>query len=97
MDPRSDNGMPSPPTDEPRPASAGGDYDFSLRREAMAVLRHKTGVIVDSNAANRSALRTMLSAIGASASASQAVTRRVRVDGFITMLVPTRPGCRNGK
>ena len=61
---RSDSGTPSAPTDEPRSAAAGGDYDFALRREAMAVLRHKTGVIVDSNAANRSALRTMLSAIG---------------------------------
>jgi CheY-like chemotaxis protein len=41
-----------------------GDFDFALRREAMSMLRHKAGVIVDSNPANRSALRTMLGAIG---------------------------------
>lgn len=45
------------------PAETGA-LDFALRNEAMAMLRHKVGVIVDPNAASRSALRTMLSAIG---------------------------------
>jgi DNA-binding response OmpR family regulator len=44
-------------------ADASG-FDSALRREAMAMLRHRVGIIVDSNAASRSALRAMLAAIG---------------------------------
>lgn len=40
------------------------EFDPNLRREALAMLRHKVGIIVDSNPASRSALRAMLSAIG---------------------------------
>jgi DNA-binding response OmpR family regulator len=40
------------------------DFDPTLRREALAMLRHKAGIIVDSNPASRSAMRAMLAAIG---------------------------------
>jgi DNA-binding response OmpR family regulator/predicted negative regulator of RcsB-dependent stress response len=55
--PANSDGAPAGPADK-------GGFDFVLRREALAVLRHKTGVIVDANPANRSAMRAMLSAIG---------------------------------
>ena len=60
----SDSSLPSPADNTPpRPADKGG-FDFVLRQEALAVLRHKTAVIVDANPANRSAMRAMLGAIG---------------------------------
>ena len=55
--PANSDGVPAGPADK-------SGFDFVLRREALAVLRHKTGVIVDANPANRSAMRAMLSAIG---------------------------------
>lgn len=63
-------------------ATAAGQYDFAVRREAMEMLRHKTGIIVDPNPASRTTLRTMLGAIGMvqvfqAASAADAL-RRVR-------------------
>ena len=45
---------------------ADNGFDPVLRNEARAMLRHKAGVIVDSNPATRSALRAMLAAIGMS-------------------------------
>ncbi len=42
----------------------GGGFDFELRREAMSMLKHKTGIIIDPNAANRASLRAMLGTIG---------------------------------
>jgi len=59
-----------------------GALDFALRNEAMAMLRHKAGLIVDPNAASRSALRAMLSAIGmvqvVQASGATDAVRRVK-------------------
>ncbi len=45
-------------------AGGGGGFDFELRREAMAMLKHKNGIIIDPNAANRASLRAMLGTIG---------------------------------
>ncbi len=45
-------------------AGRSGDFDFALRREALLMLKHKAGIIIDPNAASRSALRAMLGAIG---------------------------------
>lgn len=60
----SDSSTPASPAGVPTNSADKSGFDFVLRREALAVLRHKTGVIVDANPANRSALRAMLGAIG---------------------------------
>lgn len=57
-------GKPSGPFGTKTDQEKIGDFDFALRREAMSMLKHKNGIIVDPNAASRSALRAMLSSIG---------------------------------
>lgn len=59
-------------------AGRSSEFDFALRREALLMLKHKAGIIIDPNAASRSALRAMLGAIG--------MTQVVQVAGSVDAL-----------
>lgn len=48
----------------PGKAASAMGADFALRHEALLMLKHKTGLIIDPNPASRTALRAMLGAIG---------------------------------
>jgi DNA-binding response OmpR family regulator len=57
-------------------------FDFALRQEALKMVRHKAGIIIDPNSAARASLRAMLSAIGmtqvAQATGAADAIRRVK-------------------